>query len=264
MSSHEEDDHEHENEHGEEVEEQEIHVDVDSDSRMSCGSGSDVDMDGGSCYDESETPLSCLSHRPTDRTSLPESHAAEEEKATHILHAHPGGRVGEAVPQAEVSGIRGAGGTGPRTEDDRCPGEDVVPEPTHQVETTDGRGARGGAAGGEQADAVPPGGGHQQGIRASLGAPGLPGGRERGAPGRSARTTAVGRGVACGGLLIAAPSADGARSWAGAGLFVIHLALYIVRMNGQLALYIGEGRRPRPHCKYLALLCSDAYLMDSK
>ncbi|XP_017057208.2 T-cell leukemia homeobox protein 2 [Drosophila ficusphila] len=58
MSSHEEDDHEHEIEHGDEVEEQEIHVDVDSDSRMSCGSGSDVDMDGGSCYDESETPLS--------------------------------------------------------------------------------------------------------------------------------------------------------------------------------------------------------------
>ncbi|KAH8337156.1 hypothetical protein KR059_001901 [Drosophila kikkawai] len=58
MSSHEEDDHEHENEHGDDVDEQEIHVDVDSDSRMSCGSGSDVDMDGGSCYDESETPLS--------------------------------------------------------------------------------------------------------------------------------------------------------------------------------------------------------------
>nr|XP_017035538.1 protein ALP1-like isoform X3 [Drosophila kikkawai] len=60
MSSHEEDDHEHENEHGDDVEEQEIHVDVDSDSRMSCGSGSDVDMDGGSCYDESETPLRYL------------------------------------------------------------------------------------------------------------------------------------------------------------------------------------------------------------
>ncbi|KAH8408006.1 hypothetical protein KR222_010715 [Zaprionus bogoriensis] len=64
MSSHEEDEHEleHEHEHGVhedvEEEEQEIHVDVDSDSRMSCGSGSDVDMDGGSCYDESETPLS--------------------------------------------------------------------------------------------------------------------------------------------------------------------------------------------------------------
>ncbi|KAH8326108.1 hypothetical protein KR067_001938 [Drosophila pandora] len=58
MSSHEEDDHDHETEHGDDVEEQEIHVDVDSDSRMSCGSGSDVDMDGGSCYDESETPLS--------------------------------------------------------------------------------------------------------------------------------------------------------------------------------------------------------------
>ncbi|KAH8310774.1 hypothetical protein KR044_002992 [Drosophila immigrans] len=58
MSSHEEDEHEHEHEHGDDVEEQEIHVDVDSDSRMSCGSGSDVDMDGGSCYDESETPLS--------------------------------------------------------------------------------------------------------------------------------------------------------------------------------------------------------------
>ncbi|XP_030374745.1 T-cell leukemia homeobox protein 3 [Scaptodrosophila lebanonensis] len=51
MSSHEEDERD-------DVEEQEIHVDVDSDSRMSCGSGSDVDMDGGSCYDESETPLS--------------------------------------------------------------------------------------------------------------------------------------------------------------------------------------------------------------
>ncbi|TDG44632.1 hypothetical protein AWZ03_008953 [Drosophila navojoa] len=58
MSSHEEDEHEQEHEHGEDVEEQEIHVDVDSDSRMSCGSGSDVDMDNGSCYDESETPLS--------------------------------------------------------------------------------------------------------------------------------------------------------------------------------------------------------------
>ncbi|ALC45484.1 C15 [Drosophila busckii] len=54
MSSHEEDEHEHEHD----AEEPEIHVDVDSDSRMSCGSGSDVDMDGGSCYDESETPLS--------------------------------------------------------------------------------------------------------------------------------------------------------------------------------------------------------------
>ncbi|XP_030556402.1 T-cell leukemia homeobox protein 3 [Drosophila novamexicana] len=67
MSSHEEDEHEHEHGHdghdghdghGDDVEEQEIHVDVDSDSRMSCGSGSDVDMDNGSCYDESETPLS--------------------------------------------------------------------------------------------------------------------------------------------------------------------------------------------------------------
>ncbi|XP_064550185.1 T-cell leukemia homeobox protein 3 [Drosophila montana] len=64
MSSHEEDEHEHEHAddrhdgHGDDVEEQEIHVDVDSDSRMSCGSGSDVDMDNGSCYDESETPLS--------------------------------------------------------------------------------------------------------------------------------------------------------------------------------------------------------------
>ncbi|XP_055904608.1 T-cell leukemia homeobox protein 3 [Eupeodes corollae] len=48
MSGHEDDDHD---------VEREIHVDVDSDSRMSCGSGSDIDLDG-SCYDESETPLS--------------------------------------------------------------------------------------------------------------------------------------------------------------------------------------------------------------
>ncbi|KAM7360222.1 homeobox protein C15 [Cochliomyia hominivorax] len=50
-SSHEEDDRD-------DIEDQEIHVDVDSDSRLSCGTGSDIDMDGGSCYDESEAPLS--------------------------------------------------------------------------------------------------------------------------------------------------------------------------------------------------------------
>lgn len=50
--------HEHEDEERDDVEdEQEIHVDVDSDSRISCGSGSEVDMEGGSCYDEMETPL---------------------------------------------------------------------------------------------------------------------------------------------------------------------------------------------------------------
>ncbi|XP_011180954.1 T-cell leukemia homeobox protein 3 [Zeugodacus cucurbitae] len=51
--------HEHDDEERDEMEdEQEIHVDVDSDSRISCGSGSEVDMEGGSCYDEMETPLS--------------------------------------------------------------------------------------------------------------------------------------------------------------------------------------------------------------
>lgn len=84
MSSHEEDEHEHEHEHvgvgigivgvgGDDVEEdeQEIHVDVDSDSRMSCGSGSDVDMDGGSCYDESETPLRCVKQAGISSRTLP-------------------------------------------------------------------------------------------------------------------------------------------------------------------------------------------------
>lgn len=37
--------------------EQEINVDVDSDSRASCDTRSDIDLDGGSCYDESETAL---------------------------------------------------------------------------------------------------------------------------------------------------------------------------------------------------------------
>ncbi|XP_016953735.1 T-cell leukemia homeobox protein 3 [Drosophila biarmipes] len=106
MSSHEEDDHEHENEQGDEVEEQEIHVDVDSDSRMSCGSGSDVDMDGGSCYDESEAPLSESLQSEQTRSSSSEnlpfsisrllskpfetSHHHHSNNNNHLISSSPG------------------------------------------------------------------------------------------------------------------------------------------------------------------------------
>lgn len=79
---------------------------------------------------------SCLSHCPKDRTSLPESHAAKAKKAAHLLHPNPGGRAGKAIPQAKVSSLRRASGSGSGSQNDRCPGEDVVPEPTHQVEVS--------------------------------------------------------------------------------------------------------------------------------
>ncbi|KAH8271351.1 hypothetical protein KR018_007363 [Drosophila ironensis] len=107
MSSHEEDDHEHENEHGDDVEEQEIHVDVDSDSRMSCGSGSDVDMDGGSCYDESETPLSeSLQSEPTRSSSsenLPFSISRLLSKPFETNHHHNNNNNNNSNPHSSSS-----------------------------------------------------------------------------------------------------------------------------------------------------------------
>jgi len=79
---------------------------------------------------------SCISHCPSHWTSLSESYAAQAKKAAHILHSHPGGRVGETLSQTKVSRIRGACGTRQRTQDDRCPGEDVVPKQTHQMEVS--------------------------------------------------------------------------------------------------------------------------------
>lgn len=77
-------------------------------------------------------------HRPP----LPKPDPSEAEEAAHVLLPFAGAGAGAALPAPEVLGLGREGSAGQGPAHDRRTGQDLVPEPAHQVAVR--RGARDG------------------------------------------------------------------------------------------------------------------------
>lgn len=74
-------------------------------------------------------------HRdPAYRSPVSEPNSSQTEKAPHVVLSRADLRAGETLPPAEISGQCGARGPRQESEDDGRAGQDLVPEPTDQVE----------------------------------------------------------------------------------------------------------------------------------
>lgn len=72
----------------------------------------------------------------TDRSSLSEPDATEEEETENELYQAANRGAGKALSQTEISGIRRAGGVGEIAKDDGRAGEDLVPKQADEMEVS--------------------------------------------------------------------------------------------------------------------------------
>uniref|UniRef100_A0A2K5F8F7 T cell leukemia homeobox 2 n=1 Tax=Aotus nancymaae TaxID=37293 RepID=A0A2K5F8F7_AOTNA len=122
-------------------------------------------------------------HRPP----LPKQDPSEAEEAAHVLLPLAGAGAGAALPAPEVPGLGGEGGVGQGLAHDRRAGQNMVPEPTHQVAV------RRGVAAPRRPAAPAPAAGRAATAAAAAAAPGPPLPAQLVAL-RAAEPTALGRG----------------------------------------------------------------------
>uniref|UniRef100_F7H749 Uncharacterized protein n=1 Tax=Callithrix jacchus TaxID=9483 RepID=F7H749_CALJA len=139
---------------------------------------------------EARRALALLRDAP-HRPPLPKQDPSEAKEAAHVLLPLTGVGAGAALPAPEVPGLSGEGGAGQGLAHDRRAGQNVVPEPTHQVAAPDRGRARGAAP--RRPAAPAPAAGRAATAAAAAAAPGPPLPAQLVAL-RAAEPTALGRG----------------------------------------------------------------------